>query len=54
MVLTTVWRLQWFDDKKDGVHTGDYNDPRVVCIQIVPDEIRYVSTLPTPDHAERS
>lgn len=33
----------WFDDKKDGVHTGDYNDPRVACIQVVPDEIRYVS-----------
>jgi hypothetical protein len=38
----------WFDDKKDGVHTGDYNDPRVACIQVVPDEIRYVS--PCNDH----
>ncbi|KAI6021465.1 hypothetical protein BKA83DRAFT_4282329 [Pisolithus microcarpus] len=26
---------------KDGVHTGDENDPRVSAIEVVPDEIRY-------------
>lgn len=31
----------WFDDKKDGKHTGDENDPRVALIDVKPDEIRY-------------
>ncbi|KAJ3554910.1 hypothetical protein NP233_g12326 [Leucocoprinus birnbaumii] len=31
----------WFGDLKDGVHTGDYNDPRVSMIEVIPDEIRY-------------
>ena len=30
----------WFDDKKDGKHTGDHNDPRVVLLDVHPDEIR--------------
>lgn len=33
----------WFDDKKDGVHTGDENDPRVVMLDVHPEEIRYYS-----------
>ncbi|EPQ26767.1 uncharacterized protein PFL1_05746 [Pseudozyma flocculosa PF-1] len=31
----------WFDDKKDGKHTGDHDDPRVVLLDVVPEEIRY-------------
>ncbi|KAG2016163.1 hypothetical protein CC2G_009357 [Coprinopsis cinerea AmutBmut pab1-1] len=31
----------WFGDLKDGVHTGDENDPRISLIEVVPDEIRY-------------
>ncbi|KAM0749353.1 hypothetical protein T439DRAFT_315583 [Meredithblackwellia eburnea MCA 4105] len=31
----------WFGDLKDGKHTGDWNDPRVAVIQVVPAEIRY-------------
>lgn len=27
----------WFDDKKDGTHTGDENDPRVALIDVHPD-----------------
>lgn len=34
----------WFDDKKDGVHTGDNNDPRVSLIDVHPEEIRYYTT----------
>ncbi|UZJ56292.1 hypothetical protein CBS101457_005612 [Exobasidium rhododendri] len=30
----------WFDDKKDGKHTGDENDPRVALIDVTPEEIR--------------
>ncbi|MCO5599751.1 hypothetical protein L7F22_053858 [Adiantum nelumboides] len=30
----------WFDDKKDGKHTGDENDPRVALIDVHPEEIR--------------
>ena len=26
---------------QDGVHRGDTEDPRVVVIEVVPDEIRY-------------
>lgn len=37
----------WFDDKKDGVHTGDENDPRVVMLDVHPDEIRYYSQAGT-------
>ncbi|CAO1624392.1 unnamed protein product [Parajaminaea phylloscopi] len=37
----------WFDDKKDGVHTGDENDPRVSLIDVHPEEIRYFSTSGT-------
>lgn len=33
----------WFDDKKDGTHTGDENDPRVVLLDVHPEEIRYYS-----------
>lgn len=32
----------WFGDLKDGKHTGDWDDPRVAVIQVVPAEIRYV------------
>lgn len=31
----------WFDDKKDGKHTGDHNDPRVVLLDVHPEEIRF-------------
>ena len=34
----------WFDDKKDGVHTGDENDPRVSLIDVHPEEVRYYTT----------
>ena len=27
----------WFDDKKDGKHTGDENDPRVAMIDVHPE-----------------
>lgn len=27
----------WFDDKKDGKHTGDENDPRVALIDVHPE-----------------
>ncbi|UTT89765.1 hypothetical protein NDA17_006722 [Ustilago hordei] len=30
----------WFDDKKDGKHTGGHNDPRVVLLDVQPEEIR--------------
>lgn len=33
----------WFDDKKDGTHTGDENDPRVTLLDVHPEEIRYYS-----------
>ena len=26
----------WFDDKKDGTHTGDEHDPRVAMIDVTP------------------
>jgi len=31
----------YFGDLGDGVHKGDVNDPRVVAIEVVPDEVRY-------------
>ena len=31
----------YFGDLGDGVHKGDENDPRVIAIEVVPDEIRY-------------
>jgi len=31
----------YFGELKDGVHTGDSNDPRVSIIEVIPDEIRY-------------
>jgi len=31
----------WFADMKDGVHTGDGNDPRITIIDVEPVEIRY-------------
>ncbi|KAF8629240.1 hypothetical protein AX17_005819 [Amanita inopinata Kibby_2008] len=31
----------WFGDLKDGVHKGDENDPRVIAIEVIPEEIRY-------------
>lgn len=31
----------WFSDLKDGLHTGDENDPRVSLIEVIPEEIRY-------------
>ncbi|KAI0062861.1 hypothetical protein BV25DRAFT_1824904 [Artomyces pyxidatus] len=31
----------YFGDLGDGVHKGDENDPRVVAIEVIPDEIRY-------------
>ncbi|KAK2467885.1 hypothetical protein APHAL10511_000180 [Amanita phalloides] len=31
----------WFGDMKDDVHHGDANDPRVILIEVIPDEIRY-------------
>ena len=33
----------WFGDLKDGKHTGNWDDPRVAVIQVVPSELRYVS-----------
>lgn len=34
----------WFDDKKDGVHNGTHEDPRVVFLDVHPEEIRYYAT----------
>ncbi|PWN29039.1 hypothetical protein BDZ90DRAFT_231040 [Jaminaea rosea] len=34
----------WFDDKKDGVHTGKEDDPRVCLLDVHPEEIRYFAT----------
>ncbi|KAI0038514.1 hypothetical protein FA95DRAFT_1551217 [Auriscalpium vulgare] len=31
----------YFGDLGDGIHKGDENDPRVVAIEVIPDEIRY-------------
>ena len=31
----------WFDDKGDGVHTGNEDDPRVTLLDVHPEEIRY-------------
>merc|ERR1712023_605843 len=31
----------WFDDKKDGTHTGSHDDPRVVLLDVHPEEIRF-------------
>ncbi|PFH46180.1 hypothetical protein AMATHDRAFT_51229 [Amanita thiersii Skay4041] len=31
----------WFGDLKDDVHRGDENDPRIVVIEVIPDEIKY-------------
>jgi len=31
----------YFDNKHDGTHTGDQNDPRVGIIEISPEEIQY-------------
>ncbi|KAI0254138.1 hypothetical protein BJV78DRAFT_1280522 [Lactifluus subvellereus] len=31
----------YFGDLGDGIHKGDENDPRVVVIEVVPDEVRY-------------
>lgn len=31
----------YFGDLGDGIHKGDENDPRVVIIEVVPDEVRY-------------
>jgi hypothetical protein len=31
----------YFGDLGDGIHKGDENDPRVVMIEVVPDEVRY-------------
>ncbi|KAI0036931.1 hypothetical protein K488DRAFT_75701 [Vararia minispora EC-137] len=31
----------WFGDLGDGLHKGDESDPRVVVIELVPDEVRY-------------
>jgi len=31
----------WFGDLGDGIHTGDWNDPRVCLIKVTPSEIRY-------------
>ena len=31
----------YFGDLGDGIHKGDENDPRVVIIEVVPDEVHY-------------
>jgi hypothetical protein len=33
--------VAWFGDLGDGVHKGDFNDPRVSIIEVIPDEIRF-------------
>jgi general stress protein 26 len=35
----------WFGDLEDGVHNGGPEDPRVSLIQVLPSEVRYVSTV---------
>jgi hypothetical protein len=42
-ILTSCVRrvAAFFGDLEDGVHKGDESDPRVVAIEVVPDEIRY-------------
>lgn len=35
----------WFDDKGDGKHTGDENDPRVAMIDVHPEVSRRARTL---------
>jgi hypothetical protein len=41
----------YFGDLGDGIHRGDYNDPRVSIIEVIPDEIRYwVSTSNALSH----
>lgn len=46
--LTSLFDLQWFGDLGDGKHTGDYNDPRVAVIQVVPAEVSCNSLLLSP------
>jgi len=31
----------YFGDLGDGIHRGDFSDPRVSVIEVIPDEIRY-------------
>lgn len=31
----------WFDNKRDGKHTGSHDDPRVVMLDVHPSEVRY-------------
>jgi len=43
-VIMEYWNsciASYFGDLGDGVHKGDVNDPRVVAIEVVPDEVRY-------------
>ncbi|KDQ21676.1 hypothetical protein BOTBODRAFT_150590 [Botryobasidium botryosum FD-172 SS1] len=43
-VVKKLWHpsvAAYFDDKKDGVHTGSADDPRVGVIEVTPDEIQY-------------
>lgn len=38
----TLTSEQWLGDLGDGKRTGDYDDPRLQLIEVVPAEIRYV------------
>ncbi|GAA5866956.1 hypothetical protein JCM1840_005919 [Sporobolomyces johnsonii] len=43
-VIKKLWHpalKAWFGDKKDGVHTGEPEDPRVAVLEVIPSEIRY-------------
>jgi general stress protein 26 len=42
----------WFGDLGDGVHTGGAEDPRVSLIEVLPSEVRYVSTSVTATNSE--
>ncbi|GAA5952328.1 hypothetical protein JCM21900_003783 [Sporobolomyces salmonicolor] len=43
-VIKKLWHpalKAWFGDKKDGVHNGEPEDPRVAVLEVIPSEIRY-------------
>lgn len=44
--LTGPLSLQWFGDLKDGVRTGEPGDPRIGIIQVIPTEVRPLSSRP--------
>ncbi|TFY73986.1 hypothetical protein EWM64_g10025, partial [Hericium alpestre] len=39
----------FFRDLHDGVHTGDASDPRVIGIEVIPDDIHFFSAVPGVD-----